>query len=84
MELYIATLRKLMTKKNITIDDLAIMVQKGFEKTSTKDQVNHLESRIDKLEKNVGTIKDLIVENHRKRIEKIETEIKELREMFAM
>ena len=73
-----------MAKKNITIDDLAVMVQKGFEKTSTKDQVEQLEFRVVKVEKNLETVKDLIVENHKKRIEKIEAEIKELRELFAM
>lgn len=76
----------LATKKDIDdrFDNFASMVQKGFEKTSTKEQVGHLELRIDKVEKGLATIRDLIIENHRKRIEKIETEIKELREMFAM
>jgi hypothetical protein len=46
-----------MVKKSVTIDDLAVMVQKGFADTATK---------------------------HRKRIEKIEAEIKELRELLAM
>jgi len=73
-----------MAKKNTTIDDLAVMVQKGFEKTSTKEQVDHLESRVIRLEKNVATIKDLILEGHKKRIVKLEDEVKELREMFAM
>ena len=39
-----------MAKKNMTINDLAVMVQKGFEKTSTKEQVENLESRIENLE----------------------------------
>ena len=73
-----------MKKKNITIDELATMVQKGFEKTSTKDQVEQLEFRIDKVEKSLVAIKDLIIEGHRKRIERLEVEVKELRELFAI
>lgn len=40
-----------MTKKNITIDDLAVMVQKGFENTATKQQVDGLDLRMEKMEK---------------------------------
>jgi len=72
-----------MKSKNVTIDELAVMVQKGFEKTSTKEQVEHLEFRLDKVEKNLVMVKDLIIEGHKKRIEKLENEMKELKEMFA-
>ena len=77
-----------MVKKNITIDELAMMVQKGFEKTSTKEQVERLESRIDKVEKDVaiikGTMKNLVAENYKKRIEKLEDEIKEVKSTLAL
>ncbi|MBU4275039.1 hypothetical protein KKE19_04490 [Patescibacteria group bacterium] len=73
-----------MKKKNITIDDLAIMVQKGFDKTSTKEQVEKLEYRIDKVEKSLEVIQNLIIEGHRKRIERLETEVKELKGLFAI
>jgi len=73
-----------MNKKNITIDDLAVMVQKGFndvtEKMATKIELKIMRSemneRFDKIEK-------LILADHKKRIEKLETEVKELKEMFA-
>lgn len=68
-----------MAKKNITIDELASMVQKGFEETHREmrtgfDVVN---KRFDKIEK-------LILADHKSRIEKLEAEVKELKEMFAM
>jgi hypothetical protein len=48
-----------MKKKNITIDDLAIMVQGGFE--GTKEQVNSLEkwtkNRFDNIDKDLQAIK---------------------------
>jgi archaellum component FlaC len=40
-----------MKKKNLTIDDLAIMVQKGFEGTSGKGQVEKLENQVENLER---------------------------------
>ncbi|MCX6718542.1 MAG: hypothetical protein NTY81_03010 [Candidatus Staskawiczbacteria bacterium] len=70
-----------MVKKNITINDLAIMVQKGFEETSKKDEVN---KRFDMVENRLYKIEKLIITDHKKRIEKLEMEVKELRELFAM
>ena len=74
-----------MAKKNITIDDLAVMVQKGFNdvttKMATKTELsalhNEMNQRFDKIEK-------LILADHKKIIERLEIEVKELREMFAM
>ncbi|MCX6712130.1 MAG: hypothetical protein NT041_00375 [Candidatus Vogelbacteria bacterium] len=34
-------------KKNMTIDELAIMVQRGFEETATKADLLRLENRLD-------------------------------------
>ena len=39
-----------MAKKNITIDELAAMVKKGFDKTASKEQ-------LDKVEKDLAIIK---------------------------
>ena len=71
-----------MAKKNTTIDDLAVMVQKGFDGVDVKFE--HVDKRFDSMDKRFDKIESLILENHRKRIEKIEAEIKELRELFAM
>ena len=40
--------------KKITIDDLAIMVQKGFENTATKEQFVALEERMGNMEIKMG------------------------------
>jgi len=68
-------------QNNITIGDLAIMVQKGFEETAKKDEVN---MRFDKVEDRLETIEKLLIVNHRERIEKLETEVKELKELLAV
>ena len=43
-----------MAKKNTTIDDLAVMVQKGFSETATKSELKSLKfemnQRFDKIE----------------------------------
>ena len=52
-----------MAKKNITIDDLAVMVQKGFnditEKMPTKSEMNkhfeQVDKRLDNIEGNMAT-----------------------------
>jgi len=70
-----------MKKKNVTIEGLAGMVQKGFEETAKnfeltakRDEVN---ARFDRIEK-------LILANHKRRIEKLESEVKELKELLAI
>ena len=84
-----------MVKKNtlpagrqVTIDDLAVMVQKGFERTSTNEQVESLELRLNRIEKDIttikGTMKDLVGENYKKRIEKLEDELKEIKGSLAL
>ena len=70
-----------MENKNITIDDLAGMVQKGFEETAKKDEVNE---RFDKIEDRLESIEKLILTDHKRRIEKLEDEVKELRELLAV
>lgn len=40
-----------MEKRNITIDDLAIMVKKGFDGTAKKEQVDNIEKQVENLEK---------------------------------
>jgi len=70
-----------MENKNITIDDLAGMVQKGFEETAKKDEVNE---RFDKIENRLESIEKLILDDHKRRIEKLEDEVKELRELLAV
>lgn len=84
-----------MVKKNVTIDDLAVMVQKGFDGVDKKfDQVDKRFEQVDKrfdsmvtkaeMNRRFDGLEDRVLASHQKRIEKLETEVKELREMFAM
>ena len=70
-----------MKKKNITIGDLARMVQKGFLETAKKDEVN---KRFDKMENRLERIEKLLIADHRRRIEKLEIAVKELKELLAV
>jgi hypothetical protein len=77
-----------MAKKNITIDDLAVMVQKGFtgvdkrlDEMATKSEMNR---RFDLVDKRFDKIENLVLASHQKRIEKLEAEVKELKELFAI
>ena len=80
-----------MAKKNITIDDLAGMVQNGF--TELKEDMDKRFGQMDKRFDSVVTkaemnrrfdgLEDRVLASHQKRIEKLEAEVKELREIFA-
>lgn len=77
-----------MVKKKTTIDDLTRMVAKGFEETSKKVDVDKQFKDIDvclsSLEKDMEYVKNLITLNHKRRIEKVELEMKELKNALAM
>jgi hypothetical protein len=82
-----------MAKKDITIEDLAIMVQKGFSEMATKKEMNVRFDSVDKrfdimvtkaeMNRRFDGLEDRVLASHQKRIEKLEAEVKELRELFA-
>lgn len=72
---------EVMKEKEITIEDLARMVQKGFEETAKRGEVN---KRFDKVEDRLERIEKLILADHKQRIEKLEAEVKELKELLAV
>jgi archaellum component FlaC len=73
-----------MAKKSVTIDDLAVMVQKGFADVATKSDIKVLTERFDLVDKRFDKIENLILVDHKKRIERLEEEVKDLKELFAM
>jgi hypothetical protein len=56
---------------NTTNDDLAMMIAKGFE---------GVDKRFEDMDKRFDRIENILLEDHRKRIEKLELEMKDLRE----
>ena len=66
---------------NVTIDELARMVAKGFEETAKANEVN---ARFDAVEKRLDRIENLLIEEHRRRLERLEIEMKEVRDALAM
>lgn len=74
--------------KKVTIEDLARMVAKGFEETSKKTDTDRqfadVGRHLDLLEKQVENVKGLIVLDHKRRIEKLELDMKELKNALAM
>jgi len=77
-----------MAKKDITINDLAVMVQKGFNGVDKRfEQIDkRLDGMVTKAEMNrrFDGLEDRVLASHQKRIEKLEAEVKELCEMFAV
>ena len=88
-----------MAKKNITINELAVMVQKGFNGVDTRfDKMSkEMNSRFEQVDKRLDGmvtkaemnrrfdgLEDRVLASHQKRIEKLEAEVKELRQMFAV
>lgn len=70
------------------IENLALMVHKGFQETATKNDLHDLEKklgrRLDLIEDQLETIEKLILANHKSRIEKLEAEIKYLKDALAV
>ncbi len=59
-----------MAKKNITIDDLAVMVKKGFDGVDKKFEETHKEMRdgFSAVNKRFDKIENLVLASHQKRI----------------
>ncbi len=79
-----------MKKNNVTIDELAVMINGGFEKTATKEQLENLDTRVEKLEKKVDKIdmkldrvEKSILDDYKERLEKVEMEVKDLKDLLA-
>jgi len=64
-----------MKKKNITIEDLARMVKKGFDGT---------DRRLDKIDVRLDRIENFILKQHSQRIEFLEKRINRLEEALAI
>jgi archaellum component FlaC len=77
-----------MKKRNITIEDLARMVKNGFEETAKRKEVNsrfnEVDSRFNIVENRLDKIEKLILADHKRRIERLEFEVKELKDLFAI
>ena len=66
---------------NVTIDELALMIQKGFNETAKKVDVDQ---RFDKIEQRLDKIESLLLGNYKRRIEKLEEDFKDFKEALAI
>jgi archaellum component FlaC len=64
-----------MAKKNVTIEDLAVMVKKGFD--AVDKRFDGVDDRLDRIEK-------LILADHKRRIERLEEQVQDLRDLLAV
>lgn len=68
--------------EKVTIEKLAKMINSGFEKVATKEQLGDFEKwtkdKINKLDKGLFEIKNLVEDDHRRRIDKLESRVEYL------
>jgi archaellum component FlaC len=64
-----------MSKKQVTIDGLAAMVQAGFQ---------GVDRRFDAVDERLDRIEKLILADHKRRIERLEEQVKDLRDLLAI
>ena len=68
---------KYMVKKQITIDQLGVMIQKGFQDIDEKVDTHEMQEQL-------GRIERLVLVDHKHRIEHLEFEVKNLKDLFAL
>jgi hypothetical protein len=77
-----------MAKNEVTTDELAAMIQHGFEETARKDEVDKgfddVDKRLDAINDELESIEKLILADHERRIERLEEQVKELRDLLAV
>lgn len=64
-----------MAKKHVTIDDLAGMVKRGFDA---------VDLRFDKVDERFNRIEKLILVSYNRRIERLEEEVRDIKNLFAI
>ncbi len=72
-----------MVKKSITTDELARMVQKGFENTATADDVAGVYTRLDKIDTRLDRIENILIRAHENRIERLEDKMRVMEVAFS-
>ena len=66
-----------MTQTKITIEKLAEMINEGFKSTASKEDIQRVEVRLDRIE-------HLLIEEQRRKIENLETRMKKLEDALAI
>ena len=65
-----------MRNKNITIDELAIMVQKGFDETAKKEDMDagfaRVDEKFEEVYKRLDRIENILIKQHEQRISRLE------------
>jgi hypothetical protein len=73
-----------MAQKNMTIEDLARMINEGFKTTATKEDIRAVHTRFDSVESRLDRIEHLLIEEQRRKIEHLETRMKKLEDALAV
>lgn len=77
-----------MSKKNMTIDDLAQVISRGFSnvenKMATKIQLEGVERRLVGVESRLENIEKIILKQQGEQIKNLERRLNRLEEMFAV
>jgi hypothetical protein len=73
-----------MAKNNITINQLAEIINEGFKSTASKEDIQRVEVRLDRIESRLGRIETLLIEEQRRKIENLEARMKKLEDALAV
>lgn len=75
-----------MEDKKVTIDELAAMIKKGFDGVDKRFDAftEHVDKRFDEVNDHFEKIEKLILADHKRRIERLEDEMKDLKSLFAI
>ena len=70
------------THNTVTLDDLAGMVKRGFD--AVDQRFDSVDKRFDKVDERLDRIEKLILADHKRRIERLEQEMKDLKNLLAV
>lgn len=73
-----------MSKKHTTVEDLAIMVKRGFDETAKKRDVDEVNNRLGRIEEKVENIEKLMLKQHAFQIQNLEKRMKRVEDLFAI
>ncbi len=73
-----------MANPNITIDQLAAMIQEGFKSTASKEDITAVTTRLDGIDSRLDRIEHLLLAMQEQRLNELEARMKKLEDALVV
>lgn len=73
-----------MTKSKVTIEDLAVMVKRGFDETAKQKDLNLVKTDVEDIKERVENIEKMLLKQYGFQIQELQKRMKRVEDLFAL